>query len=61
MPEGLEKQEEKNTAIEKMEQPHMKRQTQQVLGTCGQYSSFVPNFEEKAALLTDMLNKKKTI
>lgn len=58
-PEGLERVEEKNVAIEKMERPRTKRQIRQFLGTCGWYSSFVPHFEVIAAPLTDMLNKNK--
>lgn len=58
-PEGLERQPEKNKAIEEAERPRTKRQLRQFLGLCGWYSSFVPHFEEKAAPLTDLLNKKQ--
>lgn len=56
---GLERQNEKNKAIEEQERPRTKRQVRQFLGLCGWYSSFVPHFETKAAPLTDLLNKDK--
>lgn len=56
---GLERQTEKNKAIEEQERPRTKRQVRQFLGLCGWYSSFVPHFESKAAPLTDLLNKDK--
>lgn len=58
-PEGLERQPEKNKAIAEMERPRTKRQVRQFLGTCGWYSSFVPQFEIRAAPLTDLLHEKK--
>ena len=56
--DGLERQAEKNKAIEEAERPRTKRQIRQFLGLCGWYSSFVPHFEGKAAPLTDLLNNK---
>lgn len=56
-PKGLERQPEKNRAIEEAERPRTKRQVRQFLGLCGWYSSFMPHFEEKATPLTDLLHK----
>ena len=53
--EDLERQLEKNKAIEEMERPCSKCQIHQFLGLCGWHGNFVPHFKAKAAPL---LNNK---
>lgn len=57
--EGIDRQQEKNKAIEEAERPRTKRQVRQFLGHCGWYCSFVPHYEEKAVPLIDLLNNKQ--